>query len=302
MNDGLLRRGWDWAAVAGICDPLRVPTWLCSEAVVKGPAMPARSTAPIGAPCWIDLMSSDTARTEQFYGELFGWTAEEPDEAFGGYFNFRKDGTRVSGCMRNDPASGMPDLWSTYLAVSDAAKTAEAATTHGGQVLVEAMEVGDYGSMAVLTDPGGATIGAWQPASHAGFGVLDEAGTPGWFELQTRDYDRVIEFYRTVFGWDTHVVSDTADFRYTVLVSGEAWLAGVMDATGFLPDGVPAHWSVYFGVDDADATLERVKALGGSVVTAAEDSPYGRLATATDATGAQFKLVAPNEAMPAKDA
>jgi predicted enzyme related to lactoylglutathione lyase len=72
-----------------------------------------------------------------------------------------------------------------------------------------------------------------------------------------------------------------------------------MDASSFLPDGVPAHWSVYFGVEDADASLANIVALGGTVVSAAEDTPYGRLATAADPTGARFKLVAPNAAMPA---
>ena len=47
---------------------------------------------------------------------------------------------------------------------------------------------------------------------------------------------------------------------------GDAQLAGIMDASGFLPDGVPAHWSVYFGVDDTDATLAKVVELGGSIV------------------------------------
>jgi predicted enzyme related to lactoylglutathione lyase len=64
-----------------------------------------------------------------------------------------------------------------------------------------------------------------------------------------------------------------------------------MDASGFLPEGVPAHWSVYFGVADADAALAKIVALGGSVVVPAEDTPYGRLATATDSTGAMFKLI-----------
>jgi uncharacterized protein len=77
-------------------------------------------------------------------------------------------------------------------------------------------------------------------------------------------------------------------------------LAGVMDASGFLPDGIPAHWSVYFGVDDTDVALAKIVELGGSIVTPAEDTPYGRLATTADPTGAQFKLVAPNEAMPAR--
>jgi len=65
-----------------------------------------------------------------------------------------------------------------------------------------------------------------------------------------------------------------------------------MDATAFLPDDVPAHWSVYFGVDDADAALAKIVALGGAVIRPAEDTPYGRLAQAADPTGAHFKLVA----------
>ena len=65
-----------------------------------------------------------------------------------------------------------------------------------------------------------------------------------------------------------------------------------MDAAAFLPEGVPAHWSIYFAVGDADAALAQIVELGGSIVAGAEDTPYGRLATATDPTGALFKLVA----------
>lgn len=95
------------------------------------------------------------------------------------------------------------------------------------------------------------------------------------------------------------MVSDAPEFRYTTFAYGGEWLAGMMDASGFLPEGVPAHWSVYFGVDDTDVALAKINDLGGATVMAAEDTPYGRLATATDPTGAQFKLVAPNAAMPA---
>jgi len=260
--------------------------------------MPTRDTAPIGAPCWVDLMTSDTERSRAFYCDLFGWTAEEPAEEFGGYINFNKDGVRVAGCMASEPGSGMPDVWSVYLATDDATKTLEAAAANGGQVHVQAMAVGDLGTMAFVGDPGGAGIGVWQPGLHPGFGIFGESGTPSWFELHTRDYQVAVDFYRNVFHWDTDVVSDTAEFRYTTLKKGEGWLAGIMDASGFLPDGVPAHWSVYFGVEDTDAALAKIVDLGGSILTAAEDTPYGRLATAADPTGAQFKLVAPNAAMP----
>ncbi|HET9255432.1 MAG TPA: VOC family protein [Pseudonocardiaceae bacterium] len=261
--------------------------------------MPTRDTVVIGAPCWVDLMTSDAERSREFYCQLFGWTAQEPAEEFGGYFSFLKDGVLVAGGMPS-PRPEMPDVWSIYLAVDDAKATADAAAGHGGQVLVAAMDVAELGAMAVLSDPGRAAVGIWQPGSHQGFGVLNEAGAPSWFELHTRDYEAALTFYREVFGWDTQALSDTAEFRYTLLKHGEDQLAGVMDASGFLPEGVPSHWSVYFGVEDADAALARIVELGGSIVAAAQDTPYGRLATAADPTGAQFKLVAPNESMPAE--
>src|SRR3954449_13256516 len=77
--------------------------------------MPKRESAPVGAPCWIELFTSDPDKSRTFYGELFGWASEEPREEFGGYINFTKDGERIAGCMKNDGSTGVPDLWSVYL-------------------------------------------------------------------------------------------------------------------------------------------------------------------------------------------
>lgn len=264
--------------------------------------MPTRDTAPNGAPCWTDLMTSDPAGATNFYTQVFGWTADEPNEELGGYFTFYRDGVRVAGGFPKMPGTeGMPDVWSVYLATDDAEKTAATATAEGGQVIAPAMAVQDLGTMAVLSDPGGAAIGTWQPGTHKGFGILFEPRAPSWFELHTRNYDAAIAFYRNVFGWETHTMGDSPEFRYTVMKNpeGEGELAGIMDASGFLPEGV-SYWTVYFGTDDTDATLAKVVALGGSVVRPAEDTPYGRLAVASDPTGARFSLVAPNDQMPAR--
>jgi uncharacterized protein len=56
---------------------------------------------------------------------------------------------------------------------------------------------------------------------------------------------------------------------------------------------VPGQWSIYFGTEDADATLARIVELGGSIVQPAEDTPYGRLAQAADPSGINFKLIQP---------
>jgi uncharacterized protein len=250
-----------------------------------------RASAPNGAPCWIDIMTSNPDATRSFYESLFGWTTIDPGPDYGGYVNFHLDGEPVAGCMKNTPEMQMPDVWSVYLATDDAKATVDAAAAHGGGVIVPAMDVLELGTMAVVSDAGQAAIGLWQPNQFPGITVLAEPGAPGWFELHTRDYDAALQFYRDVFGWDTFAVSDVPEFRYTTLGKDEAAAAGVMDATAFLPEGVPAHWSVYFQTADADATLAQAVALGGAVVQPAEDTPYGRLAVASDVTGTVFKLV-----------
>jgi predicted enzyme related to lactoylglutathione lyase len=157
--------------------------------------------------------------------------------------------------------------------------------------------VADLGTQVVLIDPTGAHLGAWQPGTFEGFSVLNEHGAPSWFELHTRDHTVAVAFYRSVFRWETTTIGDSDEFRYTVMrdPDGDGELAGIMDASAFLPDGVPAHWSIYWEVDDADATVAKVGALGGSVVQDAQDTPYGRLATVADPAGAQFRLRTPNK-------
>src|SRR3954453_14225575 len=135
--------------------------------------MAARNKVINGAPCWVDLMTSDTEASREFYGAVFGWTAEEPNEEHGGYFNFRKDGVRIAGCMSSQPDVPVTDVWSVYLATDDAQKTVDAAETERGQVHIPPMQVSELGTMAFIADPGGAGIGVWQPGTHQGFGLTE---------------------------------------------------------------------------------------------------------------------------------
>lgn len=101
-----------------------------------------------GAPCRSDLYTSDPDRAVEFYGAIFGWTAQ------------------IAGMVRN-AESDQPDTWTTYLSVPDAKAAAAAA---GTQVFVKTMRVDDLGTMSVLADPSGAAFGLWQPGTHQGYG------------------------------------------------------------------------------------------------------------------------------------
>jgi predicted enzyme related to lactoylglutathione lyase len=249
-----------------------------------------------GVPCWIDLATADVEQTKAFYGAIFGWQAEEASEEHHGYFNFSKNGVLIAGCMPK-PDPDMPDTWSVYLRTDDAKQTVDEATAAGATTIVDAVDVDALGTMAIFIDPTGAVVGAWRPGEHKGFGLIGEHGAPGWFELHTRDHDKAVEFYQRVFGWKTEPIPDPG-MTYTLLADGEQMYAGIMAASGLLPEGAPAAWKVYFAVDDTDAAVAKISTSGGSILMEPVDTPYGRHAEATDPSGATFKLVGPNESMP----
>ena len=208
----------------------------------------------------------------------------------GGYVNFTNADDMIAGAMAAQP--GAPaNVWLTYLASRDARATIESVAGAGGTVMMPAMDVMDLGVMAIVADPGGATIGVWQPGTHRGFSRFAEPGTPGWFELHTPAYDVSLEFYRTAFQWDTETMSDTPEFRYTTQGRDGAETAGIMDASAYFPGGAPGEWSIYFAVESTDDSLAKIVSLGGSILEPAQDSPYGRLARVADPMGASFKLM-----------
>jgi predicted enzyme related to lactoylglutathione lyase len=244
-----------------------------------------------GHPIWVELYTSDPDAASRFYARLFGWATEDAGPDYGGYLTFQHDGGPIAGCMLNDATTGGVNSWSVYLESDNVEDTVRMAEANGGQISIEPMQVGDLGHMAFVTDPGGSLVGIWQPEVNEGIAVRAEPGAPAWFELFTQDFQRTLDFYTQAFGWDVHTVSDTDDFRYSTLGKDDEALAGVLDVSA---SDDPQGWSVYFQVADTDATVAAADGAGGSVVRAAADTPYGRMAWLADPHGARFKVLDPS--------
>ena len=84
----------------------------------------------------------------------------------------------------------------------------------------------------------------------------------------------------------------TPDLRKRVAeVGGPAGFEDVVASINPIADDqpdVPAHWSVTFAVDDADAVAEKATELGGKVVVPPFDAPWVRMTVITDPQGATF--------------
>ncbi len=263
--------------------------------------MSEKTTFKPGTPCWIDLGTPDQDAAGEFYGGLFGWDLHEDENAeqTGGYRTAQINGRAVGGVMKL-MQEGQPPAWLTYFASDDADATVEKAREAGGAVLVEPMSVLDYGRMAVLADPTGAAFGIWQAGTNVGFGIVKDTGAVNWNELNTRDPEAAKAFYGSVFGW----TSDDQEFEgtgtYTAVSLGEETFGGLIDITDRVPPEVPAHWLVYFTVEDTEATVAQAKGGGGDAVFGPTAiSKVGTLAVIKDPFGAFFAVIQPDPEMQA---
>src|SRR5215472_7690859 len=243
-----------------------------------------------GTPCWVDLGVADIVKAGAFYAALFGWEVHQGPPEAGGYALCLKDGRQVAGIGPKMDPPEEPSAWTTYLAASNVDETVSKIKAAGGQVLVPPMDVMDQGRMAIATDPGGAVFGLWQGREHTGVQRANEPGSLTWNENLSRDFDGNKAFYHAVFGYEFGDIG-AAGFRYATLKTSGSEVGGIGDLAASFPAEVPAHWSVYFAVEDTDAAVTTVSDLGGATVRPAWDSPYGRIAVVADDRGAAFSLI-----------
>ena len=112
----------------------------------------------------VELHTSDLARARQFYTSLFGWKLQDVSMPEGTYTMIDVGGGTGGGMMRSQHP-GEPSHWMAYVGVDDIQAATKKAKELGAKVLVDAMEVGTFGWMSVITDPTGATIAMWKPTN-----------------------------------------------------------------------------------------------------------------------------------------
>jgi predicted enzyme related to lactoylglutathione lyase len=245
--------------------------------------------------CWYELATTDQNGAKDFYTKMFGWSVNDlPMGPTDVYTMFQLEG-RDAGAAHTLPqdqrAHGVPPHWGVYVQVASADDIAARAKELGGTVLAGPFDVFDVGRMAVLRDPQGAVISAWQPNRHKGVGIAGVNGSVCWSELLTTDTSAAKDFYSRLFGWEMKV-SRSGDF-YTEIGNAGRSIGGLM---GIRPDmgAVPPNWGIYFLVGDIHAAVARAGELGGSITCPVTEIPnVGPFAMVRDPQGAMFSLIKP---------
>jgi predicted enzyme related to lactoylglutathione lyase len=135
--------------------------------------------------------------------------------------------------------------------------------------------------------------------------MVNSHGRFVWYELMTTDMEAAKAFYANVVGWGTRDASMPGR-AYTLFTAGEASVSGLM----VLPEdarkkmGAKPTWIGYVGVNDVDATADRIKRLGGTVHVPPQEIPnISRFSVVADpqmATLALFKWLKPGQVEPAE--
>lgn len=116
-----------------------------------------------GCMCWNDLVTSNMDAAAAFYGDLFGWEAQELPQA-GGYRAVR-NGDRSNGGMMPAELVGWegPGYWLPYFNAGELDRAAAVVDEGGGRVVVEPQAV-PAGKFAIVTDPQGAPFALFEGA------------------------------------------------------------------------------------------------------------------------------------------
>lgn len=116
---------------------------------------------------WNELNTRDVEKAKKFYEKIIGWTFEGMPMQNGTYW-VAKVGDKMVGGVFDMNFIGLPkevpEHWMSYLAVDDVDKRLAEAKKAGATVLREPFDVPGTGRIAILKEPGGATVGWMTPA------------------------------------------------------------------------------------------------------------------------------------------
>jgi predicted enzyme related to lactoylglutathione lyase len=123
-------------------------------------------------------------------------------------------------------------------------------------------------------------------------------GMPIWYELMTPDPGAVAAFYEAVGGWkvvDMGMTTDASGHDYRMIQRPDGGsLGGVLTMNRDMIDhGAKPGWVTYFHVDDVDASVAKIEALGGKTRMPARAVAVGRMAMVSDPQGAPFYVMSP---------
>ena len=241
---------------------------------------------------WHQLVTRKPAKAKLFYKSVLGWTTKgEPVGDFKDYMVFMNGERQIGGLLTIEDTQAQSqeasEYWLTFISVDNASQIVAKAKELGGKVVMPVTKL-PYGDFAVLQDSTEAVFGIFQAKDQAE-GTRNQGDIFVWHEVMSRDAKKTISFYKQLFGWGGKVEKiEGAD--YVLLQKGDRVIGGLLPMKGPEFQGVPANWSIYVAVDNAETAIAKTEKNGGQVFKPLTTVPYGRFAVLGDSTGSAFAV------------
>lgn len=230
---------------------------------------------------WYDLKTREFEPCWRFYSELFRWSRNETDRPAGHYSMIRNLDRNLGGIIPLDPDEPSRPHWTGYVGVADIESCVDAVLTEGGSVALPPTLIPEIGIFAIVSDPFGATLSAFQWTVRSAAPLPVGEGAFCWSELLTPDPYRVEAFYRAAFGWRLERGRPGAYGAYWLFRNATRAVAGMVQRPSAIE--YPPHWLHYVRVTRLDGRLAQAATLGGGVLLPPTEIPdEGRFAILRD--------------------
>ncbi|OZB84828.1 MAG: hypothetical protein B7X41_14885, partial [Microbacterium sp. 14-71-5] len=151
---------------------------------------------------WLDLVSTDIECSCEFLGELFAWHRFERVQLDGiDYRILGEGGVPILGAEQIRPDQ-VPSRWTLFVVTDHIVGLLQRVLDAGGALSYPATRLDEFGTIAMITDPAGSTLGVWEARSlvpgslHANVAPLVGA------RLTSPDPHATIEFLHQTFAWE----------------------------------------------------------------------------------------------------
>jgi hypothetical protein len=136
------------------------------------------SGSDVGTVWWSELVSTDPARSRDFYAAVAGWsskvvaandTTRPPNPGETDYTVFTQGGQEVAGAT-NPEGTGIDGVrpgWVTYIQVANVDMAVMEALKKGGKILKAPFDDANVGRLAIVADPDGIPVGLVTPTPTA---------------------------------------------------------------------------------------------------------------------------------------
>lgn len=269
----------------------------CSTVPVNLPSVteqPTNNRSP-GKIVWHDLITDTPQESQRFYEELFGWEFEKIGPRFGAiasanYTLIRHDGELIGGMIDENRLASNEEIsqWVVLMSTDDIDAAIANLKSAGGTVFTPPTDLADRGRIAVVADPQGALFALLE--TRDGDPADAEPSINGflWNEVWAADVVTATAFYRDLVGLEPNEEPVQAQQAYRYLSDGDTPRFGVLPKPA---EDVTPLWATYVRVEDPDAIVSRVEALGGRVLLATQDRPLGgKVALIADPSGAGIAI------------